>query len=117
MNFSTLYHSPGQQVTILLEVLNTALIHIDAEEIPSVTALYLPDDSSEEDYPQDMTKLATGIYYFKYTIPRGATAVGTYVPVISWIQPSESEDPGTARETIYQIIVTAPYGSYSVSSS
>lgn len=105
----TLFHSPGQIATIFLTNTGSDGYLLDTPSLPSIDRLVLPDLTDDDGYPQNMTKLDTGIYYFEYTIPSGASAVGTYLIKIVY-------EKGTAMDyttEFYQIIVTAPYGIYS----
>lgn len=104
-----LYHSPGQTVTILLETLD-GYIRADSATIPNVNSILFPNLTGAAGYPKPMTRISTGLYIFSFTLPQGATAVGTYIADVSWV------DPATASpaQTYYQIVVTAPFGNYTV---
>ncbi len=124
-----LFYSPGQLVTLVTETFDTNGVradgyvdgyidldgymdgYIDSYHHPMVARLVLPDFSEDADYPAHMTKLDTGLYYYQFTLPKGATAVGSYLADISYT------DPVTlyTKTLLYQILVTAPYGIFSAS--
>ena len=107
---TTLFHSPGQPVTIFLDVLNVSGVLADAAVLPTVNKIYFPDLSSAVGYPASMIRIATGLYYYRFTLPVGAVGVGTYIVVVNWSSPES-----VALQKTYQIVVTAPFGNYSVS--
>jgi hypothetical protein len=108
-----LFHAPGQIATILLSTKDSDGYLADAYALPYVNRVFLPDFTTDDGYPQDMTQLDTGLYYFEYTIPSGATAVGTYL--IEIVYNSVIDD--SYQNELYQIVVTAPFGIYSASIS
>ena len=61
-------------------------------------------------YPKVMTKISEGLYIFKFILPSGGTAVGSYLVDVSY----KSSDTNQLKQTLYQIVVTAPFGIYSV---
>lgn len=108
---TVLYYSPKQKASIFLETLNDLGARTDADGyLPSVTRIIFPDLSLAPSFPQNMIKLDTGLYYFQYTLPAGGTAIGSYLVDVAYFQPVTAH-PITA---IYQLIVNAPFGSYSI---
>jgi hypothetical protein len=117
-----LSYSPGQQVTIFLETKNSDGYYadgyyadgysIDGYEAPVVQRVFLPDLTLDVNYPQPMLQLDTGIYYHQFTLPTGASAVGSYFVSIAF------RDPNTflLKFESYQILVRAPFGLYSATS-
>ncbi len=127
----TLFYSPGQTATIFVETLDEngeraeAVLdgylgpsmddgyedgYINTYHHPMVVRLVFPDLNLADDYPVHMVKLDTGLYYYQFVLPSGATAVGSYLVDISYT------DPGTyfTKTSLYQISVNAPYGNYSI---
>lgn len=104
-----LFHSPGQQVTIVLETLD-GYQRADSSTIPSVYRIIFPSLSLAAGYPLNMTKISAGLYVFTFALPVGATAVGSYIVDVVWTDPAT----GNPAQTYYQIVVTAPSGNYSV---
>lgn len=111
MTTTVLYHSPGQKASIFLETLNASGLRADGY-IPVVTRVIFPDLSLAADYPQDMVKLDIGLYLFQFTLPTNGTSIGSYLVDVLYNQ------PGTTNyfNAIYQIVVSAPFGNYSVTS-
>lgn len=104
-------HFLGQQVTILIPVINSTGTPTDAPSLPSINYIYLPDVSSATGYPIDASQMDTGLYYFKFTLPKGATAVGSYVVNYSYIDP----DSLNTINGFVHVVCQAPFGLYSVS--
>lgn len=108
---STLFHTPGQTVTIFLETFGDGYTtRHDAPSLPAVDKIIFPNLTLAAGYPKPMTKIATGLYKFSFTLPTTATAVGSYVVDVSWLDPVSSN----SHQTFYQVVVTAPLGQYSV---
>lgn len=117
----TLTYSPGQIATLCFESYNADGYRADgyvpttAREdgyVPIVTRIIYPDLSLADDFPQFMTKIDVGLYYYQFTLPTGSSAVGAYlVDVMYW-------DPITItqKQMLYQILVSAPFGLYSATS-
>lgn len=120
----TLFYSPGQLATIFAETLDANGVradgyvdgyidgykdgYIDSYHHPMIARLILPDFSEATGYPVHMTKLDTGLYYYQFTLPKGATAVGSYLVDISYTNP----DTLFTNTILYQISVNAPYGNF-----
>lgn len=103
-------HSPGQQVTIMLETTNSINERISPTTAPNIDKILTPSLTELDGYPQAMTELYVGLYYFQFTLPSGASSVGTYVVDTSWVNPSTS----ATIKNVFLIVVSAPYGIYSV---
>ncbi len=129
--------TPGTIVTIVLETLlsdgyrsdgyfigdgydmNTGYHGSDADgygvdgyyNLPLVQRIFLPSMALAAGYPQQMARIDTGLYYFQFTLPTGASAVGTYIVDVEYVNPITEN----YAEIFYQVIVSAPYGQYSVS--
>lgn len=112
-----LQYTPGQLVTILLETLNASGVRADGytppDGYPIITNIYYPDFSLFTGYPQNMEKLDTGLYYFQFSLPTGAAAVGSY------LVDGYHHVPGTSdgySKSLYQILVNAPFGIFGATS-
>lgn len=103
--------SPGQQVTIFLETKDGYGIRTDAPELPFISKILFPGLTLASGYPQDMIKVETGLYYYQFILPTGASAVGNYLVDISYINPETSY----INSELYHIVVSAPFGIYSAS--
>lgn len=101
--------APGQQITLVLETFD-GYQRADSTVLPAITRIIFPNLSLASGYPQSMVRLSTGLYIFNFTLPTGATAVGSYIADVVWGDP----DTGSPAQTYYQIVVTAPFGNYSV---
>jgi hypothetical protein len=118
----TLAYSPGQTVTLFLETKNSDGYYadgyygdgyaIDGYESPVVYRLINPDMALDGYYPQPMSQFDVGIYYYKFVLPRGAAAVGSYFVDIAYRDP----DTDLLKFTSYQVVVNAPFGLYSATS-
>lgn len=105
-----LNYTPGQQVTFYQEVKDGYNQRTDDGYIPVVTRIILPSFSLAAGYPQAMTRLDVGLYYFQFILPVGAAGVGTYFVDITYMDPDTTLMVNDSR----QIIVTAPFGNYGV---
>jgi hypothetical protein len=125
-----LQYSPGQTVTIILETLfdsgsidgyrsdgyNVGFGPPDGYgadgyySLPIVARIILPSLTNVSGYPQKMIRIDTGLYYFQFTLPTGASAVGSYIVDITYINPNTEN----FAQTFYQVICSAPFGMYSV---
>ncbi len=106
-----LNYQPGQTVTFYKEVKNSNGQRTDDGYIPVVTRVVFPGFALAPNYPQTMSRLDVGLYFFQLVIPQGAGAVGTYLVDIVSLDPNSLLLVNDSR----QIIVTAPYGNYSTS--
>ncbi|HEY5268636.1 MAG TPA: hypothetical protein VII94_05965 [Candidatus Saccharimonadales bacterium] len=108
----TLSYAPGQVATVFLETLDEYGQRADGYTIPVVTKIVYPDFSLAAGYPTNMTQLDVGLYYYQFVLPIGAISVGSYLVDISYTNPSTFY----TNTELYQIIVTAPYGNYGITS-
>lgn len=116
-------HSPSQTATFYLETKDSDGYWadgyyqdgytIDGYESPIIQKIILPDFTEANGYPQAMTKFDTGIYYAQITLPSGGSAVGSYFVIIAYREP----DTYLLKFQEYQVVVTAPFGLYSVTTS
>ena len=108
-----LQHSPGQQVTLVFEIHDANGVRSDGYmgSLPQISRLIFPSITLAGDYPKDMIKIDDGLFYFKFSLPSGSSAVGTYIAEISWFDPDTSD----LKQTFFQIVVTAPFGNYTIS--
>ena len=111
---------PGQTATLYLEVKNSDGYYFDVAydgyEIdgylgPVVQRMIKPDFTLDGYYPQPMTKFSDGVYYFNIILPRGSVAIGSYFVDIAYREPSTY----LLKFQASQIIVSAPYGNYNIS--
>jgi hypothetical protein len=106
-----LQYFPGTKVTIFLDSFNADGYRADGYAVPQVLRILKPNLTALDGYtaPLPMTKVDTGLYVFQFVLPTGGAAVGSYLmDVIYW-------DPVTVlqKQTLYQILVAAPFGNYS----
>lgn len=104
-----LFYNPGQEITFFLETLD-GYTRSDCISLPIINSITYPDLTVSSD-GYTMANLSTGIYYFKFTLPKGYTAIGSYLFDVSYIE------PGTLypKNSLYQIVVKAPYGNFGAS--
>lgn len=116
MGATELYYFPGQKATVFLETLNSSGVRADGytppDGYPVITRVIFPDLTLAEGFPQNMTKLDTGLYFFQFTLPTGGAAIGSYAVDGYYNIPSSA----SFVNKLFQIIVTAPFGVYSVTS-
>lgn len=114
-------YSPGQTATIYLAVLNTDGYYtdgyydgytIDGYSVPVIHRVVQPDQTLMDGYPSPMTKFDLGIFYGEVAIPSGASAVGSY-----YIDVQYRDDNGQLKIEPIVLLVTAPFGIYSVTTS
>jgi hypothetical protein len=101
--------SPGTQCTVFLETFN-GLARANCVTLPSVVQILFPNLVPASGYPQFFTHIGTGLYTFAFSLPTGATSVGSYLVDVTWPDPAT----GNPAQTYYQVIVSAPRGNYSV---
>ena len=109
----TLSYFPGQQASIFLETTDGYGSRINIISIPTVDRIISPALVATSGYPQNMTQFDVGLYYYTFTLPTGAVSVGNYLVDVSFINPIN----GYTNNQTYQIIVTAPYGNFGITSS
>lgn len=113
---SFLHYTPGQEVTISLEILNADGYRVDGYVdgyAPAVNRIFKPNLSLITDGYGPMTKIDTGLYRYKFTLPTGSVAVGSYLVDVSY----KSSVTLQLKQQLYQVIVTAPFGQYSLITS
>ena len=102
---------PGQQVTIFLEIKDGYGSRVSAPSLPSISKIIFPSLTLAANYPQDMEQIETGLYYYQFTLPTGAAAVGSYLIDVSYINPENN----AVNNQLYHVIVNAPFGNFSAS--
>lgn len=108
---TVLNYTPGQQVTVFQEVKDGYGNRTDDGYTPVVTRVIVPGFTLAIGYPVAMARLDTGLYYYQFTLPNGAAAVGSYLVDISYLNPVNS----VINTSTYQVVVTAPFGNFGVS--
>src|SRR5271170_4023130 len=106
-----LNYAPGQTATLVFQTLDNLGARSDGYGIPSVTRIISPNLTLAVGFPQNMTRLDIGLFMFQFALPTMASAVGTYIADISYLNP----DTNNPENTFFQIVVSAPFGQYSVS--
>jgi hypothetical protein len=108
-----LNYAPGQKVTFFLDTFDVNGVRADGYDLPFVSRVIFPDLSLSAGFPQYMVKLDIGLYYFQFTLPINADAVGSYLIDVNYWDPVTT----VLRQTIYQVIVSAPFGNFTASVS
>lgn len=107
-----LNYTPGQTVTFFEEVLDGYNRRTDDGYTPVVTRIIVPPSFTlASGYPQAMSRLDVGLYYFQFTLPSGAVGVGTYFVDIVYMNPNTGLLVSDSR----QVVVSAPFGNFGVS--
>ena len=109
----TLGYFPGQKAAIYLEVVDFNNHRTDPITIPTVDKILFPDITWVAGYPQTMSRLDVGLYFYEFTLPTGAAAIGNYLVDASYVNPSD----GYINYSTYHITVSAPYGNFGISPS
>jgi len=118
---------PGQSVTVIFESLLTDGYRSDGYiasagpadgygvdgyyTLPVVERVLMPGSILAAGYPKKMTRVDHGLYSFTFTLLTGATAVGSYIVDVVYVNPATL----AYATTFFQIVVSAPFGQYSVS--
>jgi len=106
-----LHYSPGQIATITISVFEPSTgILTDGYDVPSITKVVMPSLASAAGFPQDMTVVSTGVYQYKFQLPSGASAVGSYVVIVEYTEPD-----ATVKNEVVELNVNAPFANFSVS--
>lgn len=105
------YYLPGQKASLFLETVDGYGVRTDSPTQPMVDRVVFPDLSLATGFPQNMIKLDVGLYYFQFTLPINAIAVGSYLADVSFTSPVN--DAPIIKG--YQIIVNAPFGNFGTS--
>jgi hypothetical protein len=105
-----LQYQPGQTVSLWFETLDLGQ-RSDGYAVPVISRIVFPSLNVATGYPQPMVRYDVGLYYFQFTLPPGAVSVGTYIVDVSYIDPAT----GNPQTTFIQVIVSAPFGLFSVS--
>lgn len=116
----TLTYFPGQLATLFLDVKDADGYRANSLTIPEVSQIiklalsdgYVALDGylGTDGYAKPLEQIATGLYFVQLTLPATAASVGSYLVDIVYT------DPVTTYPAVrsYQIIITAPFGNYSV---
>ncbi len=104
-----LQYLPGMEATIYLDIVGTDGYRMDGYTPPAVNRIIFPGFTLALGYPALMTRLDTGLYYYQFVLPQGASAVGSYLVDCSYGNP----DTHLENFRTFQVIVSAPFGTYS----
>lgn len=104
----TLSYSPGQVATIFLEITDGySNVRQDSLTTPLVMRIFKPDLTYMDGYIQEMDRIDVGLYTFKFTLPSGAAAVGSYLVDVAYTDPD-----GFNSNVAYQILVNSQFGQF-----
>jgi hypothetical protein len=107
---TVLQYTPGMQATIFFELKDGYGRRMDDGYVPVVQQIVLPGFTTASGYPQNMVELDTGLYYFQFTLPVGAVAVGSYLVDVAYL----NAVTGYVNNEIFQIVCYAVSGNYGV---
>lgn len=109
----TLFYRPGELGTIVFETVDGYGVRTDGNSLPVISRVILPEFIDEDGYltladgyPQDMVKLDTGLFYYRFTVPPGGDSVGTYIFDISYSDPIDD----ILKKIAYNITVQSVSG-------
>lgn len=116
MQFVTFF--PGQRATIFLETKDTDGYLADSLTTPIVNRVFVVNVNDgyttldgyfgTDGYSQPMTRMAEGLYFAKFNLPKGATSIGSYLIDVGYIDPSTLL-PATK---LYNLFINAPFGNF-----
>jgi hypothetical protein len=116
---TVLNYSPGQQATIVFQVLDGYGQRTDADDgydmgpgfPPQITRIIFPNLSLAAGYPQYMTRLDVGLFIGQFTLPTNASSVGTYIVDILYYNPTTF----LYANDLVLVNSQAPFGQYTAS--
>ena len=109
---TVLQYFPGQVASIFLQTLDGYGNRSDSNTLPVITRVISPNLTLICGYPVNMNRFDVGLYFSQIRLPNGAQSVGSYLVDVQFDNPADGYAP---NHEIYQIIVNAPYGQFSVS--
>jgi len=101
-------YTPGSLVTLYFVIADGYHQRTDDGYIPVVTRIIVPGFTLAAGYPQNMTRLDVGLYYFQFQLPTGAGSVGTYFVDIAYLDPIN----GLIANDNRQIVCIAAFGNF-----
>jgi hypothetical protein len=106
-----IFANPGQTVTLATQIINDGYGERIDGYVPQVYNIFFPNLTQAAGYPQNMTRIDTGLYIHKLLIPTGSSSLGTFIASVTYL------DPATGGEVwqVFQINVSLPFGNSSVS--
>ncbi len=109
----TLYYDAGQEATVTLETDYRDGYGTSIDPLtPIVAGVFMPDMTAMDGFPIDMVRLGTevGTFIAKFWMPTGLTAVGTYLCIVRWVDPTTMFE----HKQTYSIVVGVPFGNATV---
>jgi hypothetical protein len=103
-----IFANTGQLVRIAVQTTDGYTGEREDGYVPIITSIIYPDLSVAAGYPQNMTRLDTGLYIRGIQLPIGVDALGSYIVNVYW------QDNGTAKWELFIINVARPFGNSSV---
>jgi len=107
-----IFANPGQVITLPMQSLDGYGARVDGY-VPQIMSIFLPSSSFASGYPVFMTRIDTGFYISRITIPTGASALGSYIVSILYDDPADPDNHEIWK--IFQINCSLPFGNSSVS--
>lgn len=105
----TLFVNNGQTVTLALQTTDGYGARVDGY-IPQVNEVLSPSLQTAIGYPQNMTKVDTGLYVHQIAIPEGSSGLGTFVVSTSFIDPGT----GNLKRDLFLIHAALPFGNSTI---
>ena len=110
MSIIAINTNTGQTVRLVSQVLDGySGARVDGYT-PIVTSVFFPDLTAAAGYPMAMTRVDTGLFVHGLVIPTGATALGTFVASVFYIQPNTGQEVWDT----FLIQVGRPFGNASI---
>lgn len=104
--------NPGQVVSLTIQTLDGYGSRVDGY-VPQVMSIFLPSSTYASGYPTFMSRIDTGFYISRITIPTGASALGTYIASVLWDDPADPDNHEIWQ--VFMINVASAFGNSSVS--
>jgi len=108
---TALFANPGQTVRLAVQVLDGYTSDRSDGYVPTVQSVYFPDQSRATGYPQNMSRIETGLYAHDIVLPTGSSALGTFTVSVFYQRPSS----GQKVWELFTINVSRPFGNTSAS--
>lgn len=105
----SLFVNSGQTVTLALQTVDGYGARVDGY-IPQVTEVLFPSLQAASGYPQNMTKIDTGLYTHSIMIPEGSTGLGTFIASTSFVDPAT----GNLKRDLFLIHSALPFGNSTI---
>lgn len=106
----TLNATPGQTITLSIQVLDGYGSRNDGYAAPEIDFVLTPALSYASGYPISMSRIDTGVFIRQMTFGQSSSVIGTYIISCSWLHPTT----GYTQYELFMINVGLPFGNSTV---